>query len=156
MSKSSDFRNGSLSSYVEVVIFLLTTYAAENVIVQAARSLENCKQSPRMARTDFCKRLYAEALHCDSLYEEKRVRSLSIDGLEDAVSDNFQLYRSRNPSEPLTEIASYTYTVIKIADSRRAASNVTNEHNRDLSSNRSRSGRRDLSLNVSGKSENQV
>lgn len=148
-SKSSGLHDERLSSYVEVVNFMLATYATDDVIARAVKTLENYKQLPGMAPTDFAKRLYTKALRCGMVYEEKRVKSLFVEGLEDAVCDNVRLYWSRNPSEPLTQLARYADTVTKIADSRSTGSSSANRPNRDTPPNRTRNRRANQSFNVS-------
>lgn len=63
-SNSSGFHDERVSSYVEVVSFLLATYATDEVIARAVKYVESYKQAIGMASTEFAKTLYTKALRC--------------------------------------------------------------------------------------------
>lgn len=86
----SGFHDESLSSYVNILNFLLATYVTEDVIHGAVRSL--ARQLPGMAPKEIAKKIYTEALSCSMVDEEKRLKSLFAEKLEHTVCENVGLF----------------------------------------------------------------
>lgn len=128
-SNSSGLRDMWLSSYAAVIKFLLTMYAIYDVTARVVKFLKTFKQGLGVSPTELAKRVYTKALRCGMLYEGKRVNSLFVERLQDAVCNDFRLYWSRNPSNPLTQLVRYDATVTKIADHRSTASGSSSRPN---------------------------
>lgn len=88
--------------------------------------------------------------------EGKRMKLLVVEEIENAVCHNVRLYWIRIPSEPLTQLAHYIDTVMKIDDSRSTASSPPNRPHQYWSSNYSRDRRSKQSFNVLSESKNLV
>lgn len=59
-SNSPELHDERLSSYVEVINFLLATYDADDITARAGSYLESCKQVPGMEPTEFVKNCIVE------------------------------------------------------------------------------------------------
>lgn len=81
-----------LSSYVEVVNFPLATYVTDDIIARAIKELESYRQPPRVSAAICAKRLYTKTFHFGIFYEEKRVKCLFVEGLDELVCDNMRVY----------------------------------------------------------------
>lgn len=73
------FHDKRLSSYVEVVNYLLVPYTPDDIIARAIMELEVWKQFPAISAAIYAKKLYAKALRCGIVYEEKRVNALFVE-----------------------------------------------------------------------------
>lgn len=62
------------------------------------------------------KRLYAEALRCGLVHEERKVMSLFVERLENLACNNMHVNLGLHPRTPLTEMARYANMLIKIAN----------------------------------------
>lgn len=91
-----------------------------------------------MTRTGFAKKINTKALQCSLMEKEKRVKSLLVEGLEQAVCDNVRLHWSRNPSELLTQLARCVDTVAMIADRHGFSSSSTRQSGRGPSVRRNK------------------
>lgn len=155
-SNSSDLQDERSSSFFEAVNFLLTTYATDEVIARAVQCLEGYQQAPGMAPTESAEKLYTRALRRGMVYEEMSVKSLFVEGLQEAICDNARLCWSRNPSKPLFKLAECADTMTKIAGSRSTASTSTSWPSQELSSNRNWNKKDNRSYNISSESESLV
>lgn len=135
--------SGSSISYSQKMLF-------DDFVPCAVKHLKSYRQSPGMAATECAKKLYTTALRLSLMYEKRGVKSLFIKGLGEAVCNNVRSYRSRNPSESLTQLARYAETVAKIADSRNTALSSTIRCNQNPSTNCDRNRRGNQPSNVSG------
>lgn len=72
-----------LPSYVEVVNCLLTAYATDDIITHAIKKLKSYKQALGVSAALYSKRLYTKALRCVISYEERRVMTSFVEGLNE-------------------------------------------------------------------------
>lgn len=99
----TELHDDQLLSYIKVFIYLLATFAAVNNFAIAIKELEMYKQGHDVLAASYAKHLYAKALHCETAYEEKRVKLLFVKSLASmcattcaCIWDSSREHRSRN------------------------------------------------------------
>lgn len=113
---STEVHDERVSSFVEVVNFLLVAYETKNKIDSAIKELEFVKEFSKVYSALYAKRLFTKVLGFGIVYEENCVKVLFIKGRDEAVCDNMRVYSGQQPRAPLTELARFADTLIKIAD----------------------------------------
>lgn len=69
-SEDGDRQEGCLTSYCEVVNYLLTIYATDDVITEAEADILNFKQTQSMTAMCYSQQLWEKALRCGKVYHE--------------------------------------------------------------------------------------
>lgn len=80
-----------MSSYFEVINFLLTTYATGGVVAKAVKELNGYHKRPGILASDYAEILYLYASGCGIVYERKIIKSLIVKSLDESVGDNVRL-----------------------------------------------------------------
>lgn len=62
--------DGTLTTHCEVVIYLLSTYAKDDVIAELDVEKTTSKQPPNMNHMDYSQSLWLKALKCGSVYKD--------------------------------------------------------------------------------------
>lgn len=70
-----------LQSYPEAVNYPLETYATDEVIAKAYSEVIYCKQAIDKTETEFAELVRAKARRCCSVFSERRLKSIFVDGL---------------------------------------------------------------------------
>lgn len=74
-------RSEMLRTYGDVVNFLLQKYATDEVIAEAYNDVVNFRQSSATTKKTYSRMLWDKALRCGTVFSDRRLKSLSIDGL---------------------------------------------------------------------------
>lgn len=74
-------RGVMLTSYCDVVNYLLKMYATNEQISAADQAMDAYMQPERMTPTAYGKPMSTKAYRGGTLYEEKRIKSLLLEGL---------------------------------------------------------------------------
>lgn len=106
--------DGRLSTYVEVVNYLQTTYATDDIIAKAIKELESYEQAPGLFAALYAKIVYTKTLRCGIVCEREKIKSSIYEGLYNSICDNMRVCLGQNPRAPLTELTCYPDTLIKL------------------------------------------
>lgn len=104
------------SVFVKVFNYFLVTYVTDEIIAQAIKQLKYFKKTPGVSAALYAKVLYTKTQRYGIIYEEKRVKKLFVQGLGALICDNMCVFLEQHPCLPLTELARYADSLIKIAD----------------------------------------
>ena len=108
-SRVADARGDEvLSSYPEVVNYLLRTYATNEVIAEAYAEVTNFLQSSRMSETEYGDRLWEKALRCGNVFSDSRLKLLFAEGLLPAIRTQMRHHLMTHPRIAFTELTRYT------------------------------------------------
>ena len=83
----------TLTSYREVVNFLLRTYATDEIIAESHQEVIAYQQSTNTTETDYGEKPWDKELRCGSVYSEKRVKGKFVEGLLPAIKAQMRTYR---------------------------------------------------------------
>lgn len=67
-----------MSCFVEVVIYLFTTYGTNDIIAHVIKELQSYKQAPGLSAAVCAKSSYNKVLCCGIFYREKKFMSLFV------------------------------------------------------------------------------
>lgn len=81
-SSSGSRQEGQLTSYCQVVNYLLPTYAADVIIAEADLNIVNLKQPAGQSAVEYVQAVWKEALCCGPVYKEYRLKGKFIEGLK--------------------------------------------------------------------------
>ena len=90
-------RADMLTSYEEVVQFLLKTYATEEAMAEAITDVENFKQSSSMDVQAYSDELWTRALRCGSVISSTRLKGYFIQGVLPAIRAGVRYYATEHP-----------------------------------------------------------
>ena len=96
-----------LTSYPEVVNFLLHTYATEEAMLEAVQDIENCRQSSIMNEVAYADRLWELALRCGTVFSSARLNSYFLPGVRSAIRRRVRYYATENPRIGFQELLAY-------------------------------------------------
>lgn len=74
-------QEGMLISFCQVVSYILSTYATDDIIAEVDADIINYKQPKDLHAVDYSQALWTEALRRGRVYEEYRLKGTSIEGL---------------------------------------------------------------------------
>lgn len=74
-----------LTSYPQVVNFLIRNYATDEVIAEAYNEVINCKQAATMTELRYSQLLWDKALRCGTVFSDLRLKSLFADGVSEVI-----------------------------------------------------------------------
>ena len=81
MIVDSDEETDVLKMYLEVVNYLLETYATDEEIAMAYAEVISCKQETDKTEAEFVEHVRAKARRFVSVFFERRLKSIFVDGL---------------------------------------------------------------------------
>ena len=96
-----------LTTYREVVNFLLHTYATEEAMLEAVQDIENCKQSSSMDEVAYADRLWELALRCGTVFSSNRIKSYFLLGVSSAIRSSVRYHATENPRIGFQELLAY-------------------------------------------------
>ena len=91
MSVDAD-REEMLTSYPELVNFMLETYATDDVIAEAVEDVESMRQSTGMTEQEFSNELWKRALRCGTVFSGNRLKGYFVEGLLPTMRDQVRNY----------------------------------------------------------------
>ena len=74
-----------LTSYPQVVNFLIRNYATDEVIAEAYNEVIGCKQVATMNELRYSQLLWDKALRCGTVFSDLRLKSLFADGVSEVI-----------------------------------------------------------------------
>lgn len=113
--------------YVEILSYLCTTYATDNLITRKLKQLEVQKQASVLSIVLYGKRLFTKALPRGKIYEEVPVMLSLVKGLNKLACDNMCVHRERYQRETLTELSLYENMLIEVASGRARTSDSSKD-----------------------------
>lgn len=90
----------SISTYAEVVNYLLRTYATNGIIIQAIKESKSYKRALGVSAALSAKRLYAKTLWCKTGNKKKQFKFLFVEELDESISDKMRDYLGYHPRAP--------------------------------------------------------
>ena len=100
-------RDEVLSSYPEVVNYLLRTYATNEVMAEAYADVTNFLQSSGMSETEYGDRLWRKALRCGNVFSDSWLKSLFAEGLLPAIGTQMRHHLTTHPRIAFAELTRY-------------------------------------------------
>lgn len=76
---------GTLTTYHQVVNYMLETYATDNVIAEAEAGITNFKQPARSTAVLDCEAVLEKALRCGMTYNGLRLKRIFVEGLDSPI-----------------------------------------------------------------------
>lgn len=119
-SNKSSRDTSKLTTYCEVVQYLLRTYSTDDIIAEVEASLMRFTQGDRMNETDYAQALWTKALRCGTVYSEEHLKGLFIEGLHEPVRKNVQSYWAELPEADLMVLARFSTSVASLRRNNRA------------------------------------
>lgn len=92
----------------------MSTYATDEIITPSIKEFKSHEQVPGISSAVYAKRLHTKALRSGIVYEEKHVKSLLIEGIDDSICYNMRVRLGRYPRAPLIELTRKVDTLMKI------------------------------------------
>lgn len=83
-SSDANRHEGTITSYAEIVKYLLRRYAAEAVIAKANEKIQNFMQRSLLS-WDFFQKLWDLTLRCDCVCNEHELNGLFVQGIDISI-----------------------------------------------------------------------
>lgn len=112
-----DYEHVSLSTYSELILMLLDTYALEDVIAEADTALHNLKMAPHDTPTKFATAMMRKSLPFCPVYTKLHLPKLFIVGLTDNLRDMARQKMAHNPRATYDKLARYDSQLRKVTKS---------------------------------------
>ena len=144
-----------LESYEEVVNFLLRTYATDETIAEAYTEVVSFRQSSNMTEEAYRNQLWDKALRCGTVFSDRRLKSLYVEGLLPATCDQVRNYLATDATVDYQAVARYAQAIGETHRSARRHLLPSNVASRDATGMIAfnRSGRKTPVLSVESSSE---
>ena len=126
-ARSPDDAHERLGSYVEVVNYLLATYATDDVIAETVGDILSIRQGKGTTAADFAQTLYDKVLRCGNVYPESQLKGIFVEGLVESVRDNMRVYWGLNRQVTLFQLARYADTLCKLNGTQSATTSTSGE-----------------------------
>lgn len=81
-----------LTTFCQVVNYLLATYAIEKVIAKEGAKITNFKQTKQLSAVRYLEALWEKALHCARVYEEARIKGVFIKVMHESLRFSMRTY----------------------------------------------------------------
>ena len=94
-------------TYAEVVNFLLRTYATDEVFSKAVGDVTSFCQSSNMTEEVYSNQLWDKALRCGTVFSDRRLKFLFVEGLLPATCAQVRNYLATRPSVDYQAVARY-------------------------------------------------
>ena len=96
---------GILTTYPAVINYLLSEYAADEVIAEAVSDINNLKQKDKQTAAAYADALLTRAYRCGRVYNESRLRGIFVEGVHDSLQQSMREYWGRQKNATLTQLA---------------------------------------------------
>ena len=100
-----------LESYAEVVNSLLRMCATDEVISEAVGDVTSFRQSWNMTEALYSNQLWDKALRCGTVFSDRRLRSLFVEGLLPATCAQVQNYLKTHPGVDYQAVVCYAQAI---------------------------------------------
>ena len=100
-----------LETYAEVVNLLLRTYATDEVISEAVGDVTSFRQSANMTEELYSNQLWDKALRCGTVFSDRRLKSLFVEGLLPATCAQVRNYLATHPGVEYQAMARYAQAI---------------------------------------------
>ena len=100
-----------LETYPEVVNYLLRTYATDEVISEAVGDVTSFRQSSNMTEEVYSNHLWDKALRCGTVFSDRRLKSLFVEGLLPATCAQVRNYLASHPSVDYQAVARFAQAI---------------------------------------------
>lgn len=97
----------TLRTYLEVVSFILTIDATEEVIADTYADVNNYSQFSGMSETGFAQKPRNKALRCGNLFSDRRLKSIFVQNVLPAILLKVRNYLTSHPHIGLNGISRY-------------------------------------------------
>lgn len=124
-------QKGKLTTYCQVVNYLLVTYATDDEIAKAEAGIMQFKKPERMSATLFSELLWEKALRCGRVYNDARLKALFIEGLHTSIRLSMRLYWAANKDATLHDLARHATSLSKFQEGLKKASSKEQPESRD-------------------------
>lgn len=98
---------------MEVLYYLLATYATKDVIAEPVGDISSSRQGQGTTAADIVQSLYDKVLRCGNVFQKSQSNVLFVEGLIESVSRNKRVYWERNSPVALFQLAQYEETIFK-------------------------------------------
>lgn len=89
-------QKGKLTSYCEVVNFLLTTYATDDIIAAANMDIMKFEQPAGQSAVGYAQALWTKGLRFGPVNNEYRLKGICNEGLRKSIRQRFRSYWAKN------------------------------------------------------------
>ena len=100
-----------LETYAEVVNFLLRTYATDEVLSEAVDDVTSFRQSSNMTEEVYSNQLWGKALRCGTVFSNRPLKSLFVEGLLPATCAQVRNYLETRPGADYQPVARYAHAI---------------------------------------------
>ena len=100
-----------LRTYPQVVNVLLRTYATDEVISEAVGDVTSFRQSSNMTEEVYSNHLWDKALRCGTVFSDRRLKSLFVEGLLPATCAQVRNYLATHPDVDYQSVARYAQAI---------------------------------------------
>lgn len=98
---------GNLTTYCQVIIRLLGTYASDGIVEMAEPDVTRCIYMDRMTEEEFGALFWKQALRCGAVLSVNKHKCMYIEGPKTRIHRNVSILWAINPEVELTEIIRY-------------------------------------------------
>jgi len=112
---AGESKEGKLTTYSDVVNYLLHTYASDDVIAETEAGLRQFVQTPKMTEQDYATQLTLKVLRCGAVYSEARLIGMYVEGLHESIRGAVRTYWGEHPEADLNKLARHATSVSKLA-----------------------------------------
>ena len=100
-----------LESYEEVFNFLLRTYATDEIIAEAYTKVVSFRQSSNMTEESYSNQLWDRALRCGTVFSDRRLKSLYVEGLLPATCAQVRNYLATHATVDYQAVSRYEQAI---------------------------------------------
>lgn len=113
-----------MTTYHQVVIYLIATYATDEVIVEADAEITYLKQPKRMSAVRNSEVFWKKAVRCDRVYEEALLNRAFTEGLQESVRFFMRTYWGVHKDATLLTLARLTRSLFKLPEGSNSTSTL--------------------------------
>ena len=137
-----DRRNKIVTTYIGAVQLLLETYATEDVLAEAHLDVTNFKQSDQMDEVKYAIKLSTKADRCGSVYPDRLLKDIFINGIALSIQDNVRGYAANHPKLDLYGLARYAKSIANLNRKAITPNRGSSQHGDSSGKTDSRKGRK--------------
>lgn len=107
-------KEGTLTTYCEVVNYLLETYATDDVIAETDAEILRFTQPPTKSPTEYAEALWNKALRCDRVYDEYVLKGIFIEGLHESIRHSMRSYWGSRKNATVHDLARHATSLTNL------------------------------------------
>lgn len=104
----------TLTTYPQVVSYLLQTYATDENIADTKDEITMFSQPPNKTLSQYAEELVAKALRCGDVYKEHDLNEIFIEGLDKSIRRSMRGYWASRETASLHGLAFHATSLLKL------------------------------------------